>query len=430
MAGLVAANALTNAGVPCVVLEARHRLGGRTHTVDFGGLAVDFGGSWVHHPHGNPMARLADQLGLRRVSGDFRRDMVMFDPDTGRVDAETAEQVRRLDEEFDDRADELGSALGLGTDVGTAIEHFLEGATPPGMLRDLARRRIVNSMEADASGPVGGVGLAQLSGIPDAGYRGDDIGDFIVGGYREVVEALAGGLDIRLATPVTGVGHGPLGVTVTTTSGVEEGSHALVTFPLGVLKKGTVGFEPGLPPEKLAAIERVGFGTFEKVVIRFPRSFWADHGVPHLLPLPTSSEPGIRAVFGMDAAFGEPVVVAFGFGGSEAVISESDEAAARAVIDLLEAATGAPAPAPVEIARTSWAVDPWSLGAYSYLTPGATVEDHAALGAPVGGRLLFAGEATSTTRAGYVDGAMTSGIREAKRLLGSETVALGRISPR
>ena len=44
-AGLTAANALHNAGVDVVVLEARDRLGGRTWTRDVGGVPVDMGAS-------------------------------------------------------------------------------------------------------------------------------------------------------------------------------------------------------------------------------------------------------------------------------------------------------------------------------------------------------------------------------------------------
>jgi phytoene dehydrogenase-like protein len=54
IAGLATANALTQAGVDCVVLEARDRLGGRLHTVDLAGWAVDLGGSWIHMPQGQP----------------------------------------------------------------------------------------------------------------------------------------------------------------------------------------------------------------------------------------------------------------------------------------------------------------------------------------------------------------------------------------
>ena len=45
------------------------------------------------------------------------------------------------------------------------------------------------------------------------------------------------------------------------------------------------------------------------------------------------------------------------------------------------------------------------------------------LAKPVGGRVLFAGEATHH-RLGYADGAMSSGVREAKRLLRRSSVVL------
>src|SRR5262245_30111985 len=49
-AGLAAANALVNAGVEVLVLEARERIGGRAWTADVGGVPVDLGCSWIHTP--------------------------------------------------------------------------------------------------------------------------------------------------------------------------------------------------------------------------------------------------------------------------------------------------------------------------------------------------------------------------------------------
>ena len=60
------------------------------------------------------------------------------------------------------------------------------------------------------------------------------------------------------------------------------------------------------------------------------------------------------------------------------------------------------------------------------MTPGSSNTDLDLLGTPVAGRILFAGEHTQSARLGYADGAMTSGIREAKRLLGAPEVTLGR----
>jgi polyamine oxidase len=77
------------------------------------------------------------------------------------------------------------------------------------------------------------------------------------------------------------------------------------------------------------------------------------------------------------------------------------------------------------VAVTSWATDPFSGGAYTHIPPGATPADADLLGEPIGGRLLFAGEHTQSARLAYADGAMTSGIREEKRLLGQPGVHLG-----
>ncbi len=67
ISGLVAARALQLSGVDVVVVEGRDRIGGRTHTIDLGGAAVDLGGSWIHDGAGSPMLPLVDALGIERL---------------------------------------------------------------------------------------------------------------------------------------------------------------------------------------------------------------------------------------------------------------------------------------------------------------------------------------------------------------------------
>ena len=83
IAGLTVANALHHAGVASVVLEARGRVGGRLHTVDLAGSPVDLGGSWMHHPSGNPLRRFAREAGVDCRPGDPLPTLAAFDVGTG-----------------------------------------------------------------------------------------------------------------------------------------------------------------------------------------------------------------------------------------------------------------------------------------------------------------------------------------------------------
>jgi monoamine oxidase len=202
----------------------------------------------------------------------------------------------------------------------------------------------------------------------------------------------------------------------------------VVTVPLGVLKRDVLRFSPALPPDRRAAIERLGFGRYEKVALRFDEPFWRAAGLPHAMIFPRDPEaPAVWAI-GQDAFGADPVLVFHVFHSATGhVLDTSADGAARWALDLLSEAIGGPCPIPAAVAVTSWANDPYSGGAYTHIPPGADPADADLLGEPVAGRLLFAGEHTLSARMAHADGAMTSGIREAKRLLGQPGVRLGPI---
>lgn len=79
---------------------------------------------------------------------------------------------------------------------------------------------------------------------------------------------LAEGVPIQFNASVSAVsyGGGPPGpgVQVTTSAGqVVTASLAVVTVPLGVLKRGAIAFSPPLPAWKQEAIDAVGFGRYQ-----------------------------------------------------------------------------------------------------------------------------------------------------------------------
>jgi monoamine oxidase len=429
IAGLTVANALAHGGVECVVLEARDRIGGRLHTVDLAGSPVDLGGSWIHTPVGNPMSAFARHAAVPCRSANPLSELAGLDCAEGRR-LSAAEVEASLSMQLEGFPGAMGWLLAeLGPDASAAdgIEAFVAGAgLAPGPARR-ARQALRALIEAESAD------LSERQSLRwmwnELEYEGHYFGDVPVGGYRRLAEAMATGVDLRLGVDVAEVACSANGVRVRSSDGTsEEGSHVVVTVPLGVLKRDVLRFSPALPPDRLAAIERLGFGRYEKVALGFNEPFWRGAGLPHAMIFPRDSDAPTVWVIGQDAFGAGPVLVFHIFHSATGhVLGATADDAARWALGLLAEAIGSPPPAPVAVAVTSWANDPYSGGAYTHIPPGANPADADLLGEPIGGRLLFAGEHTQSARLAYADGAMTSGIREAKRLLGRPSVHLGPI---
>ena len=247
---------------------------------------------------------------------------------------------------------------------------------------------------------------------------------------RPLTSLLTEGVDVHCTT------HSARGAT----RGVHACDVVVLTLPIGVLQHGAVRFTPALPWQKRGAIARIGNGLFNKVVLRFPSNappFWNRHthafGFNHAIPGDAAAPPRLAA----DTAAlhanrrnlwfvnymplcGAPVLVALI---SASLAREMQAMADGAVIERVLAALRVMfgrdrVPAPTDTKVSRWGNDEWSRGSYSFLKQGSSLEDFDALAAPVcGERVLFAGEATSRTRWGYMDGAIDSGRREARRII-------------
>jgi monoamine oxidase len=75
-------------------------------------------------------------------------------------------------------------------------------------------------------------------------------------------------------------------------------------------------------------------------------------------------------------------------------------------------------PRPTNMRRSAWGTDPYARGSFSFPEFGSTDALRDRLTTPVGDRLVFAGEATSTAAPGTLDGARRSGLRAATDVAG------------
>ncbi|MGA8709658.1 MAG: NAD(P)/FAD-dependent oxidoreductase [Thermoplasmata archaeon] len=248
----------------------------------------------------------------------------------------------------------------------------------------------------------------------------------LVEGYSALVERVAGRLGnrVRLKHVVTDVHVESSGVRVRADSaeGTSREYHAagvIVTVPLGVLKAGSIEFDPPLSDEKLAAIQRIAFGDVYALQLRIKggtmRRRLGDFGL---------------VWGGTPSAFYRPRVALRETAEFVTAFTVGREARRRAALpdDELIRATVAEwnglLPANVTLGKVEgyvvhrWPTDPWVRGGYSYLPPGVGLTERRALAAPIGGRIFFAGEATDVAgQSGTVAGAIDTGTRAAEEYL-------------
>ena len=94
LAGLTAASQVIKAGLSCIVLEARNRVGGRTwSTAVTGGDAVtDLGAAWINDTNQSHMIELARRFGLELIEQNTDGKCVLID-ETGGVGSGNAVAV-------------------------------------------------------------------------------------------------------------------------------------------------------------------------------------------------------------------------------------------------------------------------------------------------------------------------------------------------
>ncbi len=431
-AGLTVANALTTAGRETVVLEGRDRIGGRIWSADVDGVPVDLGGMWLHGTRGNPAACILNHEGIGWQSAEFIGfDTRVFDSARNR-DLSTQERIAllTLNSEFYDAIPSLLRTLGPDASMAAATTAFLDQSSLDEPARRNAEFAILTDIELGAAQSARQISLASFADDDDGGeddepYTGDHFPD---GSYRGLVDSLARGVDVRLNTVVSRIEYSGSRLVVETSNGTETGSHVVVTVPLGVLKAGSIEFAPALPDAKLAAIARIGMGELEKVVLRYEDPFWQTPGTGNILYNGATPGEFPLIVDYTPYAGGRPTVVAFycgDYGRDIASLSDQDIAGRAAAI--VNEIGGTRARTPTDVRVTRWKSDPFALGSYpsnpvlaSESVVASLAADYEAMAAPVGERLLFAGDATTYEFGSTVEGAVVSGIREAERLLGRQ----------
>lgn len=408
IAGLAAARALTDQGIKVTMIEGRERIGGRIHTSRvWPNLPMDLGASWIHGQQQNPITALANAAQAKRISTSYDNAELYIDARLKQLGVQGTNETTM--EKLVAKA--LKQAANLATDISlqAAVDRVVNQPLSPAYQAQL-NFYLNSTYEQEYSGSTQEISAQTVDDNEE--FSGADV--LFPQGYAQIPHYLAQGLDLRLGQIVSSIHYGSAGVTVKTQDQAYQADYAIVTLPLGVLKRKTIQFNPPLPPAKQAAIQNLGMGLLNKAYLRFNQVFWPKDldWLEYLSP-----DAGRWVEWVSFAKIGAPVLL--GFHAAERareVEAWSDQALIADAMQALKAMFGNAIPQPVGAQITRWAQDPFAYGSYSFNAVGSSNQDRQAL-AKKNDRLYWAGEATHSKYPGTVHGAYLSGARAAKSLL-------------
>lgn len=432
----MAARGLHRRGHSVLLLEARNRVGGRVHATEPAvGCRVELGGQFLG-PGQDRAHALAAELGLRVVRTRTQGSHLM-ETTAGRVrrwrgiiprlgpvaTADVALALHRFERLAatvhptepwrTPRADRLDAQTLAGwidrvTRTGTGRRMFRLAASAVwaaepeelSLLHALFYARAAGSLRA----------VISTEGGAQQGYLGE-------GAHRlatRVAEEL--GELVRLGEPVDSLSRTDQGVQVTSrTSRRWDARYAVVAVPPTLVAR--IHYDPPLPADRDALLQRLPMGTVVKTVAVYPTPFWRAAG---LSGQALSLAGPIAAVADRSPPDGpHGVLVGFVEGPAARTHLARPEAERRsAALDGLARLFGPAARQPLYYLEQDWSGEPFSRGGYSALfPPGAWTQLGPALRRPAG-RIHWTGTETATRWYGYIDGAIRSGEQTADTLGG------------
>jgi monoamine oxidase len=390
-AGLTAADALAEAGVEVTVLEARDRVGGRVWSDrTAGGALIERGAEFITAGYDATDA-MVERLGLEYRGMGIRYPDRELRPDPGI-----------------DRAEALAAAH--------AVEAAAAAAGPDAMALDIlatVEDEAIRELLASRSQSASSVALEDLPAerLRTVGHLLDDGETRRVGGGNDGIALCLAerlGSAVRLEDPVSRIEHGSGGVRVYAASGVYAADACIVAVPLAVTQD--IVFDPPLPAERCAAMDRIPIGQAAKLV------------VPAAAAVPPAA---IMSTADRFWAYTSPcdevggAVVGSWIGGAPVLDRLEVDAGPATWIERIRGYWGELPELDEAAAETTlWRRDhPWTKGSYSAVTGIPDDRDRHPIGDQLG-RVSFAGEHTAPRDwTATIEGAIRSGQRAADEII-------------
>jgi monoamine oxidase len=407
-AGVTAAREAALGGRSVLLLEARDRLGGRTWTNAWADTEIELGGAWVHWHQPHTWSEIT-RAGLETVLSEDAERASWYVGDDRRVgtiaerDAIAEIGWNRFVEGVEVclpsphqpllAIDELArfDRLSIAERVAELTLSKEERAVLWAELESLAHAPL------EEAGAVSVLRWHALSGYSLAltQYTGGRV--TLAEGTAALLHAIASvaPFEVQLSTPVTAIRQESSGVEVSTGDGETLRARVVVvTVPLNTL--GAIDFEPSLSAGKQAAVAQGHAARGSKIFIRA-------RGEPVLQNAIRAGHPFGYLDTEVVLADGSQLLI--GFGPDAARCDAADlNGVQRSLDEIL------PGYEAVEATAHNWPADEYARGTWAIHRPGWYTTHHAEMQRPEG-RVQLAGSDLADGWAGFIDGAIESGLR-------------------
>lgn len=413
-AGLTAARELSRHNMTVTVLEARDRVGGRTWTDTRWGKQLDMGGTWIHWTQPHVWAEVT-RYGLQ-VTSSPDSERAGWITSEGTCEYSTREELEELLDRGMSHIAEMHSDLFprayeplFNADAVQLLDQRSVADEVQTLRPSPAEYAVLDGMWAtNFSSTIDDAALTQAvrwCALTNGDWRVmfDAIAKHkVVGGTKALLDRIAADstAHVHTATPVHTVVQNGDDVVVGYAGGELRARAAIVTIPINTLS--AVSFEPGLSPGREAMAREHQASRGSKVWIRVAGQHQPFFGYA------TSGHP-LTLIQYEYSHEGDSLFVSFGSDGHRLDGNDLDQVSEAFRAWLPDAKV-------VAATEHNWAQDPYSQGTWPMLKPGQLSRygrDLYEQRPPV----FFAGSDVAQGWAGFIDGAIETGLRSAREAL-------------